>query len=256
VDNGTSQTGRTRGIVARVVADARPKVVGQLKGIPRRAARTLVRTARGATASRILNEELLDAGPADPADIIGNYFRGYVPLGDSNRPGEVAWGLVQPRAVIDAEHVHVPDRVRRYSRNTDLTIDLHAPLDPVLEGCADREWTWITPGVIAAWRDLDRAGYVRACGAYRDGELLAGLWGMQVGSTFSIMSIFHRESRAGTVLLARVMGELDAGVDMIDCGFISEHMPRFGAYEIPLEEFKRRSVDGLRAAPVPDEPSA
>ncbi|TCK63724.1 hypothetical protein [Curtobacterium sp. PhB136] len=235
-------------VLSRLTTGARSVTARQLGRLPHVAARTLVRLASGSETRRMLNQELLGVGPATPADVLGNYLRGYVPLGLEERPDDVVWSLVQPRAVIDAESVHVPDRVRRYSRNSDLTIDLRAPFDPVIAGCAERESTWITPAVVAAWQELDRAGHVRACAAYRDGELLAGLWGMELGSTFSIMSIFHRESRAGTVLLARVMGELGAGVDMIDCGFITEHMPRFGAHEIPLDEFQRRAVDGLVAS--------
>ncbi len=90
---------------------------------------------------------------------------------------------MQPRAVIDAGTVHVPDRVRRYARSTDLTIDLRAPLDDILAACAARDWTWITPSVAAAWQSLDRVGHVRSCGAYRGGELVAGLWGLEIGST-------------------------------------------------------------------------
>ncbi|MFZ7087577.1 GNAT family N-acetyltransferase [Curtobacterium sp. RRHDQ10] len=247
-----SLTSRARDVVGRITAGARPVVAG----MPRTAARTLARAARGSTARRILNEELLNEGPSGPADILGNYLRGYVPLGDSDQGDAIAWTLVQPRSVIDAGSVHIPDRVRRYSRNTDLTIDLRAPLDDILAASADRGWTWITPTVADAWKGLDRAGAVRSCGAYHDGELVAGLWGLELGSTFAIMSIFHHENRAGTVLLARVMGELGAGVEMIDCGFVTEHMPRFGAYEIPLDEFKRRCVAGLHPAVADAEPDA
>lgn len=197
-------------------------------------------------AMTILSEELLQSTPADPADIVGNYLRGYVLLGDPNHPDEVAWRLVHPRSVIDEHSVRVPSRIKQYARKGDLDVRLTAPLDPILVGCASRLSTWITKPVATAWRKLDEQGFVRACGAYRDGDLVAGLWGLDIGRTFLVMSTFHSEDNAGTVLMAQVLGEVGTRWDLIDCGFQTAHMPRFGAYEISLEEFKRRGVAGLK----------
>jgi len=41
-------------------------------------------------------------------------------------------------------------------------------------------------------------------GTYRDGRLVGGLWGLEIGRVFSIMSMFHLENHAGALALRRL----------------------------------------------------
>jgi leucyl/phenylalanyl-tRNA--protein transferase len=180
-----------------------------------------------------------------PAEIAGSYLRGYFLIGrDDPQPVPWLWH-VGSHAVIDAASARVPSRVKTYVRRTELVIDATQPLLPVIRACAEREWTWIVPPVIDAWLRAEAAGLTATWTVRRGDELIAGMWGISIGRTFGIASMFHREDGAGAIAMATLLGQIGERWDLIDCGHLKPHFSRFGAYEITSEEFCARALDGI-----------
>lgn len=229
------------GIIGRGVLGAMTRVLGA----PRLAAWAVEASkAPGRDAIRTV-EELTPFTQIDAAHIAGAYLQGYVLIGrDGLRPAAML-RFSEERAVIDVDSARIPKRVKSYLRRTDLTIDSSAPMRPVLEACAERPGSWVVKPVVDAWLRAEKAGIAVTWTGKRDGELVAGMWGISLGRTFGIASMFHRDSGSGAVVMAALLGELGTRWDIIDCGDLKPHYERFGAYAITTSEFQYRVLSGL-----------
>ena len=80
---------------------------------------------------------------------------------------------------------------------------------------------------------------IRALGeSYRDGQLVGGLYGIQLGQVFFGESMFSLERDASKVALARLVDECRArDIKVIDCQVASAHLASFGAREVSRGQF-------------------
>ncbi len=191
------------------------------------------------------------AGPPTPADVIGNYLRGQVIFGQSLTPRmPFRWQTFANRAVITATTAKVPKRIRRLQRLSDLEIRFDTDFERVAEGCRDGRSGWLTSDVVDLYRQLYQLGFVATIGAYREGTLVAGLWGLEIGETLGIMSVFHTENNSGTLVIAAAVDRLLEGDrwSTIDSGQLHDNYARFGAALISREEFCDLVIRHLRAS--------
>ena len=119
-----------------------------------------------------------------------------------------------------------------------------------MEACAepgpDRDTTWITPTIIDAYMALHAAGFAHSVETWREGELVGGLYGVTVGGLFAGESMFSRERDASKVALVYLVERLRrGGFVLLDTQFLTEHLERFGAHEIPRAEYRRRLARAL-----------
>src|SRR5690606_13962756 len=90
----------------------------------------------------------------------------------------------------------------------------------VIASCAaprqDSEGTWITDDMVAAYRRLNAMGYCHSVECWRDGRLVGGLYGVQLGQLFCGESMFSLEpnaSKAAFIVLSQTLA--DAGFTLI-----------------------------------------
>ena len=125
--------------------------------------------------------------------------------------------------------------------------------DAVIEGCAgggaDRPKTWITQRIRKLYGDLFHQGFVHTVEAWRDGELVGGLYGVQMGGAFFGESMFHTARDASKVALVHLVARLRAaGASLLDTQFVTPHLETLGAIEIPRAEYHRRLDEALGSA--------
>jgi leucyl/phenylalanyl-tRNA--protein transferase len=83
------------------------------------------------------------------------------------------------------------------------------------------------------------------------GELVGGLYGVSIGRAFFGESMFSRVRDASKVALVELVGRLRAaGYQLLDAQFVTEHLTRFGAVEIPRAAYRRRLSAALAAGPA------
>jgi leucyl/phenylalanyl-tRNA--protein transferase len=76
--------------------------------------------------------------------------------------------------------------------------------------------------------------------AWRDGELVGGLYGVSIGNMFFGESMFALEPDASKVALVHLVAILRSlGFPMIDCQQETEHLASFGARPIPRDQFAK-----------------
>lgn len=187
------------------------------------------------------------------ADILAQYPQGWVLFGrPGTRRAQFEWRWYPRRAVITAQSAKIPRRLRPVLNRRELEIRLDHDADAIIEGCRAGRGGWLTEAAAEKYREVARLGGIGTVGAYRDGRLVAGLWGITFGRVLGIMSMFHDEDHAGSVVMAALVEEVRAGGrwSVVDCGGLSETFRRFGAVEIPTGDFSLLAVTQVSRFPA------
>jgi leucyl/phenylalanyl-tRNA--protein transferase len=80
---------------------------------------------------------------------------------------------------------------------------------------------------------------------WREDRLVGGLYGVSLGAAFFGESMFHRERDTSKIALVHLVARLrHGGFTLLDTQFVTEHLKRFGAIEVP----RRRYQDMLEKA--------
>jgi leucyl/phenylalanyl-tRNA--protein transferase len=181
--------------------------------------------------------------------LLAAYSRGIFPWYDA---APILWWSPDPRAVLFPGELRVSRRLRRTIRSGRFETRRDKSFDRIIRACAevprpDQPGTWITPEMQRAYTLLHRRGYAHSVGAWREGRLVGGIYGVRLGRCFFGESMFHTESDASKVALVALVDWMASdGVLLIDCQVATDHMRRMGAREIPRAEFLRRLESALR----------
>ena len=177
---------------------------------------------------------------------------------DANEEGIVAvGGDVSPeRLLVAYRHGIFPWPARGYPllwfspdprfaliRKGQLRVTADTAFDDVITACAavprpHQQGTWITRELQDGYRGLHALGYAHSIEAWRDDELVGGLYGVALGHTFAGESMFASEPDASKVAFTTLLGHLAVwGFRIVDCQVHTEHLARFGATMWPRERF-------------------
>lgn len=169
-------------------------------------------------------------------------------LGGRADPFTLAWWHPDPRWVLTTDAIRHPrSAVRSIRRNPAWNTTIDTDITGVLAGCADRDWeTWLDPDARSAFATLGAEGWVRSVELWDGDNLVAGLFGLLLGTTFTVESAFSRVDNGAKVVLLDLADRLSsAGVRHID---VQERTPlaeTMGAGPEPAEQLRSR----LRVAP-------
>ena len=168
------------------------------------------------------------------------YANGYFPMPDPET-NEICWYNPDPRAVIPLDGFHTSRSLKRTINKGIFTHTINRSFDAVMEGCADRESTWINDAFLSAYGDLHRQGFAHSLEVWDGDELAGGIYGVALGGAFFAESKFHRKTDASKVALARLVEHLSArGFILLEVQFLIPHLARLGAVEIPSGEYHNR----------------
>lgn len=96
-----------------------------------------------------------------------------------------------------------------------------------------------------AYSELHDRGFAHSVEAWKDQELVGGLYGVHIGSAFMAESMFSRPGLGGTdaskVVLIELLDRLRAvGFRLFDVQFQNEHIRQFGVVEIEADRYLER----------------
>lgn len=166
--------------------------------------------------------------------------------------GEIYWFDPDPRAVIPLDAFHLPKRLARTIRRGGFKIRFDYDFRAVIAACAepgpDRDRTWINDEIIDSYVQLHNLGFAHSVEVWIDGSLQGGLYGVSLQGLFAGESMFSRTTDASKIALVYLVDHLrQKNFKLLDTQFITPHLARFGAMEIPRVEYKRRLAHALRA---------
>ncbi|HTC18553.1 MAG TPA: leucyl/phenylalanyl-tRNA--protein transferase [Stellaceae bacterium] len=195
-----------------------------------------------------------------PDILLRAYAAGIFPMAESAEDPELFWVDPERRGVLPLDKFHLPRRLARTLRRETFAFKIDGDFEGVIRGCAeaapDRPQTWINREIVALYSELHRNGHAHSVEAWRQGRLAGGLYGVALGGAFFGESMFSRETDASKAALAVLVALLrSGGYKLLDVQFVTEHLRRFGAIEIPRARYHRILGEAIKApAYFPDAP--
>jgi leucyl/phenylalanyl-tRNA---protein transferase len=180
-----------------------------------------------------------------PEILLTAYRLGVFPMAEAHDDPTIHWINPKRRGIIPLERFHVPRRLARTIRSGRFAMSADRAFDQVIRNCAAateaRPNTWLNPELIALYGELHRRGHAHSVETWQDGVLVGGLYGVSIGGAFFGESMFSRTTDASKAALVDLVARLRAGgYVLLDTQFVTSHLTRFGALEIPQSEYQRR----------------
>ena len=193
--------------------------------------------------------------PITPELVLTGYMRGAFPMCDPDS-GRVDWFTCDPRALVPLDdRFRVSRSLQRTVRGGRFDVRVDTAFGQVIAGCArDRaadNRNWIGDEIVRVYTELHRMGFAHSVEAWRDGELVGGLYGVAIRGAFfgeSMFSVPGKGTDASKVCLVRLVERLRLGrFSLCDSQYANAHMTQFGVYEVPAAEYRSALEDALEA---------
>jgi len=179
------------------------------------------------------------------------YAAGIFPMADSADDPELFWVDPELRGVLPLDGFHLSKRLARTIRSNHFEVRCDSDFATTIRGCAEsteqRPKTWINQEIVTLYTAFNRQGFAHSVECWCDGVLAGGLYGVSLGAAFFGESMFSRQRDASKVALAHLVAMLRrGGFTLLDVQFVTPHLRRFGAIEIPRAEYHRRLAAALQ----------
>ena len=182
-----------------------------------------------------LDDDLIGRG-ADlaPGTLLAAYRAGIFPMADLDLPpgpGALSWWSPMDRGVLRLPALRVTRSLAKSCRSMEVRVD--TAFTDVVKACADpsRDGGWISGDIAEAYAELHRLGWAHSVEAWRDGELVGGLYGVAIGGLFAGESMFHRvrdASKVALVGLVDLLRDEHAGDRLLDVQWRTPHLATLG----------------------------
>ena len=187
-------------------------------------------------------------GDLNPNRILSAYMKGIFPWYNETDP--ILWWSPNPRLVLYPQDIKISKSLKRSMKKFEVRID--TDFESVIKKCREvrvdkAEGTWIIEEVIEAYIEIHKQGLAKSFEVYHDGELVGGLYGIDLGKIFCGESMFQTKSDASkTALVYLAQYCIENGYEMIDCQVSSEHLKSMGAFEMERDLFLDKLEEMLR----------
>ncbi|MFT6879842.1 MAG: leucyl/phenylalanyl-tRNA--protein transferase [Arcticibacterium sp.] len=182
------------------------------------------------------------------SDLLYAYVNGLFPMADES--GKIGWYAPDPRAIIPIDTYKPSKSLRPILNKEQFDIVINKNFREVMRQCAlprfDGDGIWISKELIDMYTKLHEMGFAHSVEAYQDGELVGGLYGVSVGGAFFGESMFHKISNASKVAFHYLVMRLrDKKFGLLDTQFMNDNVLRYGAIEIPKDDYLKMLGNAL-----------
>lgn len=177
----------------------------------------------------------------EPPTLLSAYAQGAFPMADHR--GVIRFYTADPRGVIPLDsRFHVPKTLGQLLRREPpvFEIRINHDFESTMRACMESRdgGTWISEELVAAYTRLHQLGFAHSVEAWQDNQLVGGLYGVSLGAAFFGESMFHRRTDASKVALCHLVERLrERGYELLDSQATTPHLRRFGAYDLPANEY-------------------
>lgn len=185
------------------------------------------------------------------------YAMGIFPMARSRHDPRLYWIDPDQRGILPLEQFHLPRSLRKVLSKGVFELRCDTAFEDVMIGCAestgDRPDTWINDEIVRLFIELHRLGIAHSVETWLDGRLAGGLYGLGMGAAFFGESMFSRCTDASKVALVGLVARMKkGGFTLLDTQFVTEHLARFGAVEIPRQDYLARLNHAIEVPAVFD----
>lgn len=174
------------------------------------------------------------------------YAMGVFPMAESALAEDVFWVDPRRRGILPLDGLHLSRSLLRRLRQAPFRVTVDADFTGTLRGCADRPETWINARIFALYQQLHRQGFAHSIEVWEGPALVGGIYGVTLGAAFFGESMFSRRTDASKIALAYLVDRLRlGGFRLFDTQFVTPHLARMGAVEIPRARYRALLAEAL-----------
>ncbi|WP_369752625.1 leucyl/phenylalanyl-tRNA--protein transferase [Flavobacterium sp. WC2409] len=180
-------------------------------------------------------------GDLSPERLQLAYKSGIFPWFEDGEP--ITWWSPNPRMVLFLDELIVSKSMRNILNRDLFTVTFNHNFKDVISNCQKikrdgQNGTWITNDMIDAYCKLHELGVAKSVEVWQDGELVGGLYGIDLGHVFCGESMFSKVSNASKVAFISLVNHLkEANYKLLDCQVYNPHLETLGCREIEREDF-------------------
>jgi leucyl/phenylalanyl-tRNA--protein transferase len=191
-----------------------------------------------------------------PQILLKAYSCGLFPMSESADDPELFWVDPEVRGIIPLDEFHTPRSLKKVINRGVFDIKINSAFGQVMRECAketdDRPSTWINDTILKLYQELHETGHAHSVEAWKDGNLVGGLYGVSLGSAFFGESMFSRATDSSKVCLAFLVNHMKSkGFTLLDTQFTTDHLMRFGAIDISRDQYAIHLSKAMEVMSIP-----
>jgi leucyl/phenylalanyl-tRNA--protein transferase len=155
----------------------------------------------------------------------------------------ILWWSPDPRFVLFPPEIKISRSMRAVLKKNTFHFTMNMAFKDVIHACKKikregQQGTWITDEMEQAYIKMHELGWAISGEAWKDNELVGGVYGIRSGSVFFGESMFSKVSNASKYAFITLIETLNKqGVQLIDCQVYTKHLESLGARMISRKEF-------------------
>lgn len=176
----------------------------------------------------------------DVEAIIGGYAKGYFLMADDGG-GNLGWYSSRERTLIPLDdRFRYPKSLRRVLNQNRFETAISRDFMAVVEGCANRDTTWISEELKDIYWELHQAGWAHSFETWQGDTLAGGILGLALGGAFIGESMFYTIPEGSKVAMVKLVERLRSRhFVLFDAQMMNPHLARFGAHTVAKREYSK-----------------
>ena len=154
---------------------------------------------------------------------------------------QLDWYSSRQRTLIPLdERFRYPKSLRRVLNQERFQTAINRDFIAVVDGCADRDTTWISDQLKDIYWELYQAGWAYSFETWQGDELAGGILGLAIGGAFIGESMFYRIPEGSKVAMVKLVERLRSrNFLLFDAQMMNPHLARFGAHTISNRDYRQ-----------------
>lgn len=171
------------------------------------------------------------------------YRSGIFPWFNEDEP--ILWWSPPERMVVVPSLYKVSKSIRNLLNQNKFQVTFNQDFDAVIRNCQQisrkgQDGTWITEDIVTSYTQLYEMGFAKSVEVWQNGELVGGLYGVDLGHVFCGESMFSKVPNASKIAFVTLIQHLrEHHYKLLDCQVHNDHLELLGAFEISRETFMR-----------------
>jgi leucyl/phenylalanyl-tRNA--protein transferase len=155
----------------------------------------------------------------------------------------ILWWSPDPRFVLFPSELKISRSMKTLLRKNAFDFTMNTAFKEVIHACKKikrpgQRGTWITDEMEKAYIKMHELGWAISAEAWKENELVGGIYGINFGHIFFGESMFSKKSNASKWVFIKLIEKLkEQDLKMVDCQVYTAHLESLGARMISRKEF-------------------